>query len=171
MTPPVQFDRPVLAELRDPLSEVTRRERKALLGTSVLAVALVKAGLLPSEITALGVTLATSDQKSLLVLLGFVILYFLGAFLLYGASDLVTWRVTQREAFRETIRKLRFGTESEREQGIMFEVEREFNQRKGEMYMTSFLVGPVSMLRVLFDFALPLLFGIYAVIITFRGTA
>lgn len=169
MTPPVQFDRPALAELRDPLSEVTRRERKALLGTSVLAVALVKAGLLPTEITALGVTLAASDQKALLVLLGFVILYFLGAFLLYGGSDLVTWRVSQREALREIIRKLRFGAEDE--QGIMFEVEREFNQRKGEMYMTSFLVGPVSVLRALFDFALPLLFGVYAAIVAFQGTA
>jgi len=141
------------------LSEVTHRERRALLGTSVLAVALVKASLLPSEITALGVKLAASDQKSLLVLLGFVILYFLGAFLVYGSSDLVAWRVSQRETLRETIRKLRFGAEGEREQGVMFEVEREFNQRQGAMYMTSFLVGPVSMLRALFDFAFPLVFG------------
>ena len=171
MTPPVQFDRPALAELRDPLSEVARRERRALLGTSVLAVALVKASLLPSEITALGVKPSASDQKALLALLGLVILYFLGAFLLYGSSDLVTWRVSQREALRDTIRRLRFGTEGEREQGIMFEVEREFNQRQGPMYLTSFLVGPVSTLRALFDFALPLLFGAYAAFIALKGAA
>lgn len=171
MTPPVQFDRPALVRVRDPLSEVTRRERRALLGTSLLALAVVKASLLPSEITALGVKLAASDQKSLLILLGFVILYFLGAFLVYGGSDLVAWRVAQRETLRETIRRLRFGDEGEREQGVMFEIEREFNQRQGAMYVTSFLVGPVSTFRATFDFAFPLAFGVFAAIITFRGAA
>jgi hypothetical protein len=56
---------PVL--IKDPLSEVTRKERKTFLGVSVLAIALVQANLIPKEITALGVKIEDVDEHALLV--------------------------------------------------------------------------------------------------------
>ena len=75
----------------DPLSEVTRKERRALLGVSLLGLALVKVPLVPTKLSALGVEFADLNQKTFVVLYSLVVVYFLLAFLIYGLTDLVAW--------------------------------------------------------------------------------
>lgn len=168
MTHPIHPDQPAFVRLRDPLSDVTRRERTALLGASLLSLALVKAGLLPTEISALGLKLASSNHRALLLLLAAVVLYYLVAFLTYAASDYVAWHVAQREAAREAIRNVYFPEESDK--GTKFEVERLVYTHHSWTQAVSQLAGPVSWLRALFDFCLPVLFSAYAVYILLSGT-
>jgi hypothetical protein len=86
--------------VQDPLGDVTRKERRLLLGVSVLGVALVKTGLVPSKITALGIEFGKTDQRALMTIFGLVTLYFLVAFVIYGASDFIAWRSAFLQAYQ-----------------------------------------------------------------------
>ena len=68
----------------DPLSEVTRRERKALLIASLIALAISLGGLIPTEIQALGVKLSPPERDSILLLIALSVIYLLGGFSIYG---------------------------------------------------------------------------------------
>lgn len=46
---------------------------------------------MPTQITTLGIELKKGDQQTFLSLLGMVVLYFLGAFIVYAASDFLAW--------------------------------------------------------------------------------
>ncbi len=53
----------------DPLTEVTRKERRMLLFVSVVSVLIVKAGLIPKKISALGIEFNSTNQEGFLVVL------------------------------------------------------------------------------------------------------
>jgi hypothetical protein len=89
--------------LGDPLSEVTRKERVYLLGTSIVGIAILKTRLVPSRITALGIELEEGNQEIFLSLLGLVVLYFLAAFVVYAASDFLAWWEGYQAAWDETV--------------------------------------------------------------------
>ena len=72
----------------DPLSEVTRRERKALLLASLVAFAISVGGLVPTEIQALGIKLPQAERDTILILVSLSILYLLAGFLIYSLTDL-----------------------------------------------------------------------------------
>src|SRR5436305_1787543 len=93
-----QFSREV--SVSDPLSDVTRSERKILLAVSALGILIVQTGLVPSKISALGIEFAQTDQRALLRAVGAIVLYFLCAFLIYAISDLAAWRFKYRRAAR-----------------------------------------------------------------------
>ena len=59
----------------DPLSEVTRKERRLLLGVSVLAFFMVKAGAVPTKISALGIEFQQADQKLFWFVLSVIVAY------------------------------------------------------------------------------------------------
>ncbi len=76
----------------DPLSPATRKARRSLLAFSTVGIILSTTGIFPSEISALGFTVAEADASVLLTVCGIVILYFLCAFLLYAFPDVWVWR-------------------------------------------------------------------------------
>ena len=78
--------------VRDPLAQVTRKERVYLLAVSLIGIAIVKTGLVPSKIATFGIELDQPDRQALLVLLAIVTCYFLIGFVVYAASDFVTRR-------------------------------------------------------------------------------
>ncbi len=80
-----QFPEHVLVD--DPLNQVTRTERRNLLGVSALGIVIVKTGLLPTQISALGIQFSQTDRVALLHSIAIVDIYFLIAFLLYAVSD------------------------------------------------------------------------------------
>jgi hypothetical protein len=78
-------------KLTNPLSDVTRKERVYLLGVSAVGITIVFTGLIPTEISTLGITFAQADRKSLLLIFAFVVGYFLIAFVSYALSDFLEW--------------------------------------------------------------------------------
>lgn len=68
---------PIASQIRvqDPLSGVTRSERKILLGVSVIAIAIVKTGLIPTKISALGIEFSQADRSALLGVMALVVIY------------------------------------------------------------------------------------------------
>lgn len=79
--------------LKDILREETRKERRNLLAASAVGIVIVKAGLIPTKISALGIDFSQTDQRTLLwVLLG-VTAYFLAMFVVYALSDILAFWV------------------------------------------------------------------------------
>ena len=76
----------------DPLSDTTRKERTALLGLSMLGIALVKVPLVPEKIAFLGVEFGRIQQATFARLFALVVIYYLLAFGIYAFTDYVAWR-------------------------------------------------------------------------------
>lgn len=149
--------------LRDPLSEVTRKERKFLLGACAISITIVKTGLVPTKISALGVDFTHADQKSLLIILAVIVVYFLAAFLVYAISDFIAWRVAFHGAVREKIKarveeQIKPGAEQQAEM-----IQREMNNYTGRSIAWASISKPVSLIRVVLDFFVPLLIGVITI--------
>ena len=147
--------------LRDPLSDITRKERKYLLGFSILSITIVKAGIVPTKLSALGVEFGKTDQQSLLWILGLVTLYFTVAFLLYASSDFLAWRLSHLEVIRKPIIEgVRAKLLNSEEAAIT--IKKRIWITIGAMIVANF-TAPVSVLRALFEFVLPIIIGSYAI--------
>ncbi|MFB3884447.1 MAG: hypothetical protein ACE144_04410 [Thermodesulfobacteriota bacterium] len=154
--------------IRDPLSDVTRKERRLLLGVSVIGIAIVKIGLVPSRISAFGIDFTPVNQKSLLYLFAVIVIYFLAAFIIYSASDFIAWRLAFRSALGEmfkkriAVRKDLFSSSRLDEESR--ELEKMLNQRFRRERVVFALSGPVSIIRALFEFLLPITAGLYTIL-------
>ncbi len=148
--------RPSEIRLQDPLSEVTRGERKTLLGLSAVGITIAVSGLVPSKISALGIEFDRTDQSALLRMLATVITYFLVAFMVYGASDFVAWRVAYRNALIDILRERRARSQSEQA-----DYENIVKRVPGEWLAKA--TRPVSAVRAGFEFAIPLAVGVAAI--------
>ncbi|MGE0468147.1 MAG: hypothetical protein AB7L09_03695 [Nitrospira sp.] len=154
--------------IKDPLSEVTRKERKAFLGVSVLAIAVMKANLLPSELSAFGVKIDNIRREWLITMLTAIVLYLLIVFMAYAFSDFLGWRI----AFWEGVKKRAI----ERKQLVAEEADGipddslEIVQCDEHRTAWSKKAIPVSIFRAFIDFGLPLFVGITAIIVL-RGCA
>jgi hypothetical protein len=78
--------------VRDPLSADTRKTRLYVLAVSLIGVAMVQTGLVPTKIATFGIELEQPNRQALLLLIALVNIYFLIAFVIYAASDYRSWR-------------------------------------------------------------------------------
>ena len=88
----------------DPLRQVTRHEKQALLAVSAISLVVAESGLVPSRISALGVEFDPADQRVFLVALAGLVAYFLLAFAIYAAQDFSVWRLAFFRAVDEASR-------------------------------------------------------------------
>lgn len=161
---------PFEIRLQDPLSKVTRAERKALLGVSAVAIAIARSGLVPTKISALGIDFTHSDQKAFLTTLSAVVLYFLVAFLSYASSDFASWRATFHSSMETWLAAERARERSDEERLMRATHHTDFpsphEERSGRLgRWWGYRVGrPVSAVRVIVEFALPIAVGLYAIV-------
>lgn len=80
-------------KIKNPLSEETRKERWHLLLTSAVSITLVKANIVPTKISALGIDFSPANQRMLLYILIGITIYFLVAFIIYGLTDFWSYRI------------------------------------------------------------------------------
>jgi hypothetical protein len=177
--------------LSDPLKEETRKARLYLLGVSIVGITIVKTGLVPQEITTLGIKFGDANRQSLLSILALVTLYFLAAFAIYGISDFFAWRYAYGNArwtellprldrhYREMAEELdgealRAEQTQMQQHELLQRQEDERRRRAHEMHLAreafgrlgqmSLIGSPyVSNIRAFFEFFLPLFVGGYAV--------
>ena len=162
--------------LRDPLSDITRKERRNLLVVSVVAAGIVHTGLVPQEITALGIKLSMAHQSALLKLLALVVGYFLAAFIIYAVSDWLSGRWALQLALEAD--HARFAEELERDSQAFMraihqspEAAEAHNRRRDIANAIGNLAKkfapattPILMLRHAFEFAIPIGAGVYALL-------
>ena len=157
--------------VRDPLSEVTRRERRLLLAVSTVCFAVSKAGLVPTKISALGIDFTQSDQKAIFLILGAIVVYLLLTFVAYAAADFIQWRIATADSFRAWWNANLSGLE---EAAKAENVRREQIKKQLGLYFptTSAAVayaGKVSVLRAFIEFFFPALFGGYCAYLMFAA--
>ena len=81
----------IIQRLREPISDNTRKIRRELLVVSTIGIVIVYAGLVPTKIDALGITLTPSNQASFRYVIAGVVLYLTVAFLIYVSSEIIAW--------------------------------------------------------------------------------
>jgi hypothetical protein len=140
--------------LSDLLSDVSRRERRNLLIASSVGVLMVHGGLVPTKISALGVDFPPPAQSSLLVLVALVVVYFIAAFFIYGWADFLIWGKRRHDY----LVSLEIAQEDWTTQDQV-----EHDRLNVPSISWYFRWAPrVAYVRASFEFALPVLAGLYA---------
>ncbi len=160
--------------LQDPLSELTRKERRALLTSAGLGILIVQADIIPSKITALGIDFTSTNQKVLLVGMAAVVAYFFVAFALYAWSDFLAWRLRITQSALDAIQDLsrpRLKDMVETDRAIVSRgemetkiIEDQFVEQMGYLRRWNRMSKPTATIRGLFEFFFPIVVGVLAII-------
>lgn len=142
------------APATDPLSETTRKERRALLSSNLVAIGLTAGDLIPSRISALGIEVDAAGQRGILVVLLLVNVYFLIAFMIYGVPE---WSRSQAdiEVFKSRLAFLiRPGVEKEGTRAGVADFAHLATILQGARVGSYYMFGRRP--RLAFDFGLPI---------------
>lgn len=140
--------------LSDPLSDVSRKERRNLLIASTVGALMAHAGLVPTQVSALGIEFPVPAQSSFLVVMAAIVAYFVLAFFIYALADFVIWRKRRHEY----IVSLKIA-----EDNISYDEEMELHRLNVPSIAWYFEWSPrVAYVRVFFEFVLPQLVGLYS---------
>jgi len=153
-----------ITQLGDPLTEVTRKERKLLLSLSLLVLLIIEVGLFPTKIAAFGVEFKAENIESLFGLIGLVIIYLSIVFFIYSTIDVRKWRIESIQAGEhnlddnyihlkdaKTIQSILDALNSlERTSRVIMHNERENSRHTLYSYF-----------RIFIDFVFPIIFAIY----------
>lgn len=173
----------------DPLREATRKERRNLLAVSSIALLITLSGHYPKRIETLGMDFSGPGYL-LINAIGVFDLYFLCAFLLYAVPDYLAWKISHDTAHRqwdatdtvlttageiakEAYRKGEITKKDWEPQSDLIGRDRKpgykwlVAARKNRWLKASFK-SAIS-LRALFDFALPVVLGIWAIWASFAA--
>ncbi len=150
----------------DPLSEVTRRERRTLLGISMLGLALAKVPLVPTKFAALGIEFAEINRQAFVYLYALLVLYYLIAFVIYAFTDFVAWRRSEHIRYSAYLKaeKANRPEKSPSAYSVKVSVNQPFAgenpvYRGFAAYRTGVLASRV---RATFEFGFPVGFALYA---------
>jgi len=168
-----------VVRVTDPLSAHTRSLRKLLLISSVVAAAVAKAGLVPTQISALGLQFSQADRGSILWLIGAVVLFALVSFLVVALADFSAWRMSlyassweeESESYETTHKlMLEYKSLTEEDKEMLQEQERRLSAmwrnagHVGRYMSMKKIVGVISWARVVVEFVAPVLAGATALI-------
>lgn len=145
--------------LRDPLSAISRLERRNLLIASTVGLFVGHVGMVPTQVSALGLTFNGPAQNAFTILFILIILYMMVAFFVYAVADFFVWRKCY----------LDYQVASEQENsGWTLQDQDEANELGRSIppiYWYWKYAPLVAWFRVFFDFVLPFIIGSCAVII------
>jgi len=151
-----------------------------LLVSSVVALAVAKVGLVPAKVSALGLDLTPKDQTGFLILLGLITVYFILAFVIYGTSDFLAWRIELSSVHLDKVNKARKIAEKINEEQnkipIVYATQKERLEKSavdkildglGEKYFSRIelwrkFIFPIAIARGLFEFIVPICVAGYA---------
>jgi len=151
--------------LSDPLSEHTRKERRFLLGVSLVTVAVAQTGLIPTKIEALGIAVEKADQKALLLLLAIMVAYLLVTFIVYAAADFVRLRGAYNSALLHHLQS-EHGFYREKHDPTDPPHERTRKRIKNRVGFYMVMSRRSAFIRTAWEFFFPIIVGLYAVVIT-----
>jgi hypothetical protein len=153
--------------LKDPLLETTRHERTSLLKAAMVGVFFAHTGLVPKEISILGLQLSAEQQTAWWVILALIVSYFLVAFGLYCATDYVSWR---RAARADLTQKARAGLSPRPSQDTLG-TSTAVHEKVGDLYKTPMHIESwLWNTRCLFDMVLPVAVAVYSMVaLLWRG--
>jgi len=159
--------------LGDFLNESTRKTRHWLLSSSLICLLITYAEIIPNKISALGIEFSTKNQESLLKVFSLVLIYFLITFLVHAWSDYVRWLLTINNNRKNYYNKIKDRTFENKDKPEPTEnqlrraqhIQEEYIDKIEEnAFMAEFIVLPLSVIKILWEFALPIILAIISVI-------
>lgn len=141
--------------LGDPLSDISRAERRNLLIASAVGILVARAGLVPTRFSTFGLEFQEPQQRVLIWVVLATIVYFFLAFVLYGVADFFIWRKRYQD-YLEGVERLTSSWTQEDQK-----VHDELQERVpdiGWLYQWS---RPAVIARILFEFVVPVVFSFY----------
>jgi hypothetical protein len=160
--------------LGDPLREVTRKERRALLAVSIPALIVAKTGILPGKIESIGIEFPVTGKPALLLIFAGVVAYFLLVFIIYAVSDFIVWQRSYHElidrlAFENAERQ--YKAEQAGATNVVIGIEAVDTRREAWKSTLRKAIGPTSVARALVEFLLPIVIGLFALVSLLLGAA
>lgn len=143
--------------LGDPLSDITRKERRNLLVASTTGIAIVSMDMIPTKLSALGIDFSSPAQSSFLILVTAVIAYFFFAFVTCGLADFFVWRSKYQE---HLVARERESKNWSLDDQLEYEEQHRDLPRADWLYHWH---SPVATARLLFEFLVPLIAGVVAI--------
>lgn len=143
--------------LGDPLSEVTRKERRNLLIASFTGIAIATMGMVPTKLSALGIDFSPPAQNLFPLLVAIVVAYFLFAFATYGLADFFIWRQQYQDHF---VRRELEARDCTYEDQLAYEEYHAGISRADWLYNWH---NPLAFVRISFEFLIPFALGITAI--------
>lgn len=147
--------------LTDPLCDVARKERRILLTVSIVAIFIAKTGVNPQEIAALWIKLGPVKPNAFLVVMAFVVLYHILAFFIYGLTDFFVWRAKYIRSYPR---------DQTKDNCQLYESIKKNNNDGEELFDRSWFQSllyrrarSLAILRIIFEFPLPVFVGVYAI--------
>jgi len=169
------MEAPTSAEIRleDPLTPTTRRTRTTLLAFSTLGFIIEKTGLVPKRISGLDIEFAPEHRVFLVLIALAAVAYSWISFVVYASSDLSRRRIALRNALlkqraidNQQLAFSDFETESHpvlRQAAANARLTKTLQTAK-ERYLWPYwqIATPLGWFRNFWEFAIPILFGAYA---------
>ncbi len=138
--------------LSDYLSEPTRKARRGLLLSSGISILLIKGQLVPTKISTLGLSIDQIQKETILQSLIAITVYYFVKFYIYSFID--------GEKHLYLNKKIVLGDDLPKNYK---DIDEEYLKKtRGTFRETGVKVLVLSLLRTLFDFAVPLVAGVYA---------
>jgi hypothetical protein len=148
--------------LEDLLSPITRTEQRNLLLASTAGYLVGKVGLIPTQISALGITLTPPAQVYVVWIVALTIFYFLLALIVYGIADFYIWRTKLQDYLTHVWSYMENYSEYDQMQDDEFHLS---VPNIAWLYRTAI---HIAFVRVCFDCGLPILIGISAIWIVLK---
>lgn len=129
---------------------------------SALSLLFSLAGLVPKEISFLGIKFAELSQSYLPYILAPIILYFFFAFLFHGFADILIWS-KHKHNYDCAIHS----EPDDWDQDRNWSATDEPYERTPALQLLNKMIPVIAQARIAFDFLFPLLFGVFSIIILF----
>lgn len=143
--------------LGNPLSEITRKERRNLLFASTAGIAIAKMEIVPTKLSMLGVDFLPPAQSAFLVLVAVVVAYFIFAFIIYGIADFFVWRKKYQDyRVAQYYESQGWSIEEQRSHDELYE------NVPRDKWLYNWLT-PVAFIRLTFEFLIPVVSGMLAI--------
>jgi hypothetical protein len=138
-----------------------------LLAVSAIGVVIARTGLVPKQISALGITFPEANRGTFVQIYILVVAYFIVGFVIYAAADLVAWRVEYNYIVREW--QIAKAAETMEQTYARNQVEQDLMHAPWLGYRLWWhLSKPVALIRAIFEYALPVIVGSYAIMTLIR---
>lgn len=142
------------------ISEQTVKERKFLLLTSAVGLFISFTGSVPTKFSALGIEFSAKEQNAFVVAVIATVIYFMLAFVIYGWSDFLRWRIEYQKLIEADVRDMLNWSREDQEKYDQDEIYFHINRLNWPYKLRK----PTVLLVVAFEYILPPIVSVISVL-------
>jgi hypothetical protein len=157
-------DEYIKSKITSPLSEASIKAKNNLLIASCTAIVVYHTGLIPTQIEGLGINFSTSQQLSFISCLLILVSYKLVSFSLSAIPDYHVSKLRRKAYTESCLQKEDFFKPGQ----TFDQLKTDFNEIFNPLETDLFIITKLTIYRVLFDVAVPMLISLYSIILLIK---